>query len=109
MSLRYIKAASARRDLPRRSRLLLDTLARWTKADGTCHPSNAALADEIGYSERTVFLAMKELEAAGLIARKARFRSDGARTVDLVTLFPNGFDYRAPPPSPLEGPMAGTA
>ena len=47
---------------------------------GECFPSVDTIAAECCCSRRTVFAALSELEAAGLIARRAQTREDGGRT-----------------------------
>lgn len=55
--------------------------------DNACHPSQARLARDAGMGERTVRRHLEELEAMGLIVRRARSRGEGrGRSSDLIVL-----------------------
>jgi DNA-binding transcriptional MocR family regulator len=70
------------------ARCILMELAFRADKEGKCWPSQALLADETGYSKRSVEYALKALELWGLITRRKRGRNKdrGGRSSDLVTL-----------------------
>ena len=86
MSVQAITAAFAIQGVSPSEKLTLLALANYADQDGRCWPSQVTLTHDTGLSERTVWAAMQRLEAAGLISRERRRRSDGYRTSDLVTL-----------------------
>lgn len=56
----------------------------------TCHPSQETLAAWAEVSERTVRASLRDLEAAGVIERRARHRANGNRTSDSILLLAPG-------------------
>lgn len=70
-----------------------------------CYPSQRRIADLIGAAPRSIQRPLKELEAAGWIARKPRFLPTGDRTSD-------GYSVRTfsatPTRESVGGPRAGT-
>lgn len=67
-------------------RLVLLDLADRANADHKCWPSQLTIAARTHLSERTVRLALKELEAAGLIKREMQFDTEGHRSSDRIKL-----------------------
>lgn len=55
-------------------------------ASGVCWPGIKTIAGELGLSTRTVQRALDDLEAAGLIVKKQRRRSNGSLTSNLYRL-----------------------
>lgn len=75
--------------------LMLSTLA--DAETGRCEARQATLAKAVEAGERTVRRHLDDLEAAGLIARRAQYRKDGKRRGDeymlrapWVTIWPDG-------------------
>ncbi|MFZ2252669.1 MAG: helix-turn-helix domain-containing protein [Minisyncoccia bacterium] len=87
MSVQAITAAFAVQGVSPSEKLTLLALANYADQDGRCWPSQVTLTRDTGLSERTIWAAMQRLEAAGMISRERRRRSDGYRTSDLVTIF----------------------
>lgn len=52
-------------------------LARYRNAQGICYPSLATLADDSGYTRKTVARAISQLEAYGLVEKRLRPSSSG--------------------------------
>ena len=51
-----------------------------------CYPSVRTIAEDLHLSKSTVFRALNDLETAGLIVRKKRFRTSGGRSSTLYQL-----------------------
>lgn len=97
MSLQAMQWAMSKAPLKRnaaqcRNRLVLVALAdRYNDDTGVCWPSIKTISKNIGVSERTVYKAIDELEAAGLIGRGnpqwvAHLRADRRPTVWTLNL-----------------------
>jgi DNA-binding MarR family transcriptional regulator len=87
MSGRVVGWAFAQPDLSASQKLTLVALADNASDDGTCWPSQTALASKTGLSERTVRTSLGELEKRDLLSRQSRLREDGrGRTSDLYSL-----------------------
>lgn len=65
---------------------LLRVLADRADKEGRSFARQTTLAEDLGVSERTIRDALKELEAMCWIERERRFRRDGSRTSDLITV-----------------------
>lgn len=66
---------------------------------GEAWPSQSRIAEICRCTVRSVQRAMKSLEAKGLLTRVSRYRDDGGRRSDLVTLAcPKICDRMSPPP-----------
>ena len=68
---------------------------------GESWPSKGTLAEVAGMSENTVRKYLAQLESLGIISISSRFRPDGGRTSDLITLNPPPFEQD--PPSSADG------
>jgi predicted transcriptional regulator len=55
--------------------------------DKTCFPAIGTIAADLKISKSTVNRALADLEKAGLIRRKARWRSKGGRSSNLYQIF----------------------
>lgn len=97
MSLQAMQWAMSKAPIKRnaaqcRNRLVLIALAdRYNDDTGVCWPSIKTISKDIGVSERTVYKAIDELEAAGLIGRGsphwvAHLRADRRPTVWTLNL-----------------------
>ena len=71
-------------------KLLLRSLADYYGSNGRCFPSIRRLAAEICVSRATIHRWMNQLEALGLIARKARYRANGGKTSNLYRFMLHG-------------------
>lgn len=67
-------------------RLVLLALANHANLAGQCWPGQKLLAEETGFTPRTVLSALGSLSIKGFIVREPRRRRDGYRTEDLVTI-----------------------
>lgn len=76
--------------------LLVHIADRADRDTWACWPSHKTLAKDAGMSPRAVLDNMFVLEGAGLITRSQRFRGDGTRSTDLITLV-SGYATIAPP------------
>ncbi|MCJ2051202.1 helix-turn-helix domain-containing protein [Methylobacterium sp. J-070] len=65
---------------------VLNAIATYANRAGAAHPSQRELAEQTGYSERAVRMALALLEAEGFITRKERRRGNGSRTSDGLQL-----------------------
>jgi DNA-binding transcriptional ArsR family regulator len=73
--------------LPRAEKAVLVYLAaRADDEKGTCFPGQANIANNTGFSDRTVRRALKTLETNGVIRRVRRFDGNGYRNSDLYVL-----------------------
>lgn len=68
------------------AKLALVCLADHADEEGTCFPSQKALADRVGVTPRAIRDALAWLESEGIIRRQKRFRKDGSRTSDAYQL-----------------------
>lgn len=88
MSAEHVGWAFRQTGLPPTRKFVLVALAdRCNKDTLRCHPSIAKLSEDTGLGRMTVFRALEDLEAAGLIQRVERNRENGSRTSS---------DYRFP-------------
>ena len=86
MSVQAMTWAFGARGLTPSEKLVLLCLANYATKDLQAWPSQETVAEETELSPRTVWSALKSLEAKEVIRRKRRFRSDGTRTTDIFTL-----------------------
>lgn len=86
MSLKFTRAVANAQGLSPKAKNLLRVLADRADKEGRSFARQARLAEDMGVSERTVRAALKELETAQWIVRERRYRRDGARSSDLVTV-----------------------
>lgn len=87
MSLAFTRLVAKRgKGLSAKANSVLRVLADRADTKGRCFPSQETLAEDCGLSPRSVFTALKELEATGWIIRARRQRKDGSRTSDLITI-----------------------
>lgn len=87
MSLAFTRLVAKRgKGLSAKANSVLRVLADRADTKGRCFPSQACLAEDADLSPRSVFAALKELEATGWIIRERRQRKDGSRTSDLITI-----------------------
>jgi len=76
--------------------LVLRTLGEFANKDGLCWPSAESLIDRMRRARRTIFYALKQLEAQGVIRRQAR-RKGQRQTSNLYTIkLPTDRLLRAP-------------
>lgn len=76
--------------------LLVHIADRADRDTWACWPSHKLLAKDAGMSPRAVLDNMFVLEQAGILLRSTRFRGDGTRSTDLITLV-SGYATIAPP------------
>lgn len=87
MSLAFTRLVARKgKGLSRRATALLRILADRADGKGRCFPSQETLAEDTGGSVSTVYRALTELEQAGWITREKRWRRDGSRCSDLITI-----------------------
>lgn len=68
------------------NRVVLLTIADHADLKGYCFPSQETLAEECECTRKTVRTALQALETAGLIYRARRWKTDGHRASDGITL-----------------------
>lgn len=85
-TLKFTRIAAKARGLTPRAHHVLRVLAERADAKGRSFAKQETLAEDMGYSERTVRRALAELEGCGWIVREHRQRRDGSRTSDLITV-----------------------
>lgn len=90
MSVQALSCAIAVRGVSASEKLLLLVLANYADDKMTCWPSHKKMAAEACLTERTILSLLKSLEAKRFISRKERFRHDGSRTTDAITLHFSG-------------------
>ena len=89
MSFRYYPAAwelSIERGLTATQRLVLLAVVDRAGDDGACWPSQARLAEDTAYTDKTVRTALKALEGEGFLKRQHRMKPGQGWTSDLITL-----------------------
>ena len=86
MSVQALSCAFAIRGISSSEKLVLLALANFANDKMECWPSQERLAADTELGERTVWTALRNLEAAGLLSREKRNRADGTRTTDRFTL-----------------------
>lgn len=86
MSVQALSAAFDMRGIGASEKLVLLALANYANEKMVCWPSQDTLAEDTELSERTVWSALKNLEAKEVIARQPRKRADGTRASDVFTL-----------------------
>lgn len=72
------------------AKLVLLAVANFSDEYGQCWPSQKRLGTMCDLSERSIRDALSRLEERGLISRAPRYREDGGRSSDLITLRPPG-------------------
>ena len=70
-------------DIPAATKFVLVALCNYADDKGRCWPSQESLARDTSMSDRTVRRHVKQLEEAGLITRKGRWKDGGSRTSDM--------------------------
>lgn len=78
-------------------KLLLLVLANYADENMVCWPSHKRLADDTSLSQRTILTLLKALEDRRIVERQERYRRDGSRTSDSITLHFSG-EVISPPP-----------
>ena len=76
----------AEEQLTHRAKTVYVYLRDRADASGVCWPGIKTIAGELGLSTRMVQRALDDLEAAGLIVKKQRRRSNGSLTSNLYRL-----------------------
>lgn len=76
----------AKEHLSHREKAVYIYLRDRANVSGVCWPGIKTIAGELGLSTRTVQRALDDLEAAGLIVKKQRRRSNGSLTSNLYRL-----------------------
>lgn len=65
---------------------VLLAVANYADEEGVCWPSHRQLCEDTELSRNSVIRALEQLENLGLLHREGRYRDDGSRTSDLITL-----------------------
>jgi DNA-binding transcriptional MocR family regulator len=86
MSFDLIRVVAKARGLTHYAKTTLILLANMADKQGRCFPSQETMAYETGLSLRQVSRAISQLKAACWITQEKRFRRDGCRTSDLITV-----------------------
>ncbi len=86
MSVQALSCAFAIRGIGSSEKLVLLALANFADDKMVCWPSQERLALDTELGERTVWSALRSLEARGLLSREKRNRPDGTRSSDRFTL-----------------------
>ena len=73
-------------DLPHRAVTVFMYLSNRANKSKTCFPSVKRISEDLHISKSTVFRALNDLEAVGLIKREERWRDNGARSSSLYIL-----------------------
>ena len=73
-------------DLPSRAVTVFMYLSNRANKSKTCFPSVKRISEDLHISKSTVFRALNDLEAVGLIKREERWRDNGARSSTLYRL-----------------------
>lgn len=73
-------------DLPSRAVTVFMYLSNRANKSKTCFPSVKRISEDLHISKSTVFRALNDLEAVGLIKREERWRDNGARSSSLYLL-----------------------
>jgi len=73
-------------DLPSRAVTVFMYLSNRANKSKTCFPSVKRISADLHISKSTVFRALNDLEAVGLIKREERWRDNGARSSSLYIL-----------------------
>lgn len=72
--------------LPHRAVAVFMYLSNRANQNKECFPSVRTIAADLHMSKSTVFRALNDLEAAGLIVREERWRTNGGRSSTLYKL-----------------------
>jgi len=86
MLSRLIKWAKSLKISPQLKALVRSLIDYWNISKRNPFPSIKRLAEELCVSRQTIHKYLNRLEAAGIIARKKRFRADGGRTSNTYRL-----------------------
>ncbi len=87
MSLAFTRLVARKgKGLSRRANAVLRILADRADSKGRSFPSQERLAEATDGSVSTVYRALTELEQTGWITREKRWRRDGSRASDLITI-----------------------
>jgi DNA-binding transcriptional MocR family regulator len=86
MLSRLIKWAKSLNISPQLKALVRSLIDYWNISKQNPFPSIKRLAEELCVSRQTIHKYLNKLEAAGIIARKKRFRADGGRTSNTYRL-----------------------
>lgn len=108
VSVQALSCAMVLRGVSASEKLLLLVLANYADDSMSCWPSHKRLADDTCLSQRTILSLLKSLQDRRVISRKERFRRDGSRTSDVITLHFSG-EVASPPPEDSDtGPVKST-
>lgn len=73
-------------DLPHRAVTVYMYLSNRAGRKKECFPSVKTISEDLSISTSTVFRALNDLEAAGLIERRERYRTSGGRSSTLYLI-----------------------
>lgn len=90
MSVQALSCAMVLRGVSASEKLLLLVLANYADENMSCWPSHKRLSEDACLSQRTILTLLKGLEERRIITRRERFRRDGSRTTDLITIYFSG-------------------
>lgn len=103
MSVQALSCAMVIRGVSASEKLLLLVLANYADENMSCWPSHKRLSEDACLSQRTILTLLRGLEERRIITRRERFRRDGSRTSDLITLYFSG-EVISPPPEDCDTP-----
>ena len=109
MSVQALSCAMVIRGVSASEKLLLLVLSNYADENMSCWPSHKRLSEDACLSQRTILTLLKGLEERGVITRRERFRQDGSRTSDLITLHLGGAVISPPPEVHDTPPTQSTA
>lgn len=73
-------------DLPHRAVAVYMYLSNRAGKKKKCFPSVKTISEDLSFSKSTVFRALNDLEKAGLIKRRERYRTSGGRSSNLYLI-----------------------
>ncbi len=82
----YFSSIYADTELSHMARAVYMYLKDRSDTKGTCWPKIKSIAKDLNISQSTVKRALNELEKAGYITRKRRYRENGSYTSNLYTI-----------------------
>jgi len=109
MSGEAITAAFFLEGLSPTETLVLVAIANYANEEWQCFPSKGRIQQMTKLSARAITNSLASLEAAGIIRREARIRSNGSQTSNLFTLHLGGASGAPTPLQPVPPPGAGGA
>jgi hypothetical protein len=86
MSFKYLAWAQSFKTGSSSAKAVLMALCSIVNDDGVGFPSQQRIADDTELSIRSVKRAMDDLETRGMLSRERRYRENGYRTSDLITV-----------------------